>query len=40
MRYNADDQENIAYEYFDEKKATRVSPEAVIKQLQDTIYTI
>lgn len=38
--YNADDPENITYERFDEKKTTRVSPEAVIKQLQDTIDTI
>ncbi|WP_320186845.1 hypothetical protein [Macrococcoides caseolyticum] len=38
--YNADDPENITYERFDEKKIARVSPEAVIKQLQDTIDTI
>ncbi|PTK05741.1 hypothetical protein [Mammaliicoccus sciuri] len=38
--YNADDPENITYERFDEKKTARVSPEAVIKQLQDTIDTI
>ena len=38
--YNADDPENITYERFDEKKTTRVSPEAVIKQLQDSIDTI
>lgn len=40
MGYNADDPENITYERFDEKKTARVSPEAVIKQLQDTIDTI
>lgn len=38
--YNADDPENITYERFDEKKTARVSPEAVIKQLQETIDTI
>ncbi|NGX76992.1 hypothetical protein G6W75_12930 [Staphylococcus sciuri] len=38
--YNADDPENITYERFDEKKTARVSPEAVLKQLQDTIDTI
>ncbi|MFT2142154.1 hypothetical protein [Mammaliicoccus sciuri] len=38
--YNADNPENITYERFDEKKTARVSPEAVIKQLQDTIDTI
>ncbi|PKE26533.1 MULTISPECIES: hypothetical protein [Staphylococcaceae] len=38
--YNADDPENITYERFDEKKSARVSPEAVIKQLEDTINTI
>ncbi|MCJ0914462.1 hypothetical protein MTW86_07760 [Mammaliicoccus sciuri] len=38
--YNADDPENITYERFDEKKTARVSPESVIKQLQDTIDTI
>lgn len=38
--YNADDPENITYERFDEKKTARVSPEAVIKQLQNTIDTI
>ena len=38
--YNADDPENITYERFNEKKSTRVSPEAVIKLLQDTIDTI
>ena len=38
--YNADDPENITYERFDEKKSARVSPEAVIKQLQNTIDTI
>ena len=38
--YNVDDSENITYERFDEKKTARVSPEAVIKQLQDTIDTI
>ncbi|GEM_PF-6982008 len=38
--YNADDPENITYERFDEKKTARVSPEAVIKQLQDTMNTI
>ncbi|EGQ0363060.1 hypothetical protein DDG54_03400 [Staphylococcus pseudintermedius] len=38
--YNADDPENITYERFDEKKTARVSPEAVIKQLHDTIDTI
>ncbi|PKE50737.1 hypothetical protein [Macrococcoides caseolyticum] len=38
--YNADDPENITYERFDEKKTARVSPETVIKQLQDTIDTI
>ena len=38
--YNADDPANITYERFDEKKSARVSPEAVIKQLQDTIDTI
>ncbi|WP_419744090.1 hypothetical protein ACN5ZK_13020 (plasmid) [Macrococcoides bohemicum] len=38
--YNADDPENITYERFDEKKTARVSPEAIIKQLQDTIDTI
>lgn len=38
--YNADDPENITYERFDEKKSDRVSPEAVIKQLEDTINTI
>lgn len=40
MGYNTDDPENITYERFDEKKTARVSPEAVIKQLQDTIDTI
>ena len=40
MGYNADDPENITYERFDEKKTARVSPEAVLKQLQDTIDTI
>ncbi|EHR83682.1 hypothetical protein NME78_09860 [Staphylococcus epidermidis] len=40
MSYNADNPENITYERFDEKKTARVSPEAVIKQLQDTIDTI
>ncbi|ARQ05706.1 hypothetical protein MACA111363_09175 [Macrococcoides canis] len=38
--YNADDPENITYERFDEKKTVRVSPEAVIKQLQQTIDSI
>lgn len=38
--YNADDPENITYERFEEKKTARVSPETVIKQLQDTIDTI
>lgn len=38
--YNADDPENITYERFEEKKTARVSPEAVIKQLEDTINTI
>lgn len=38
--YNADDPENITYERFDEKKTARVSPEAVIKQLQQTIDSI
>ncbi|MDU3556098.1 MAG: hypothetical protein E7F69_00355 [Staphylococcus epidermidis] len=40
VSYNADNPENITYERFDEKKTARVSPEAVIKQLQDTIDTI
>ncbi len=40
MGYNADDPENITYERFDEKKTARVSPEAVIKQLQDTIQQL
>ena len=40
MGYNADDPENITYERFDEKNTARVSPEAVIKQLQETIDTI
>lgn len=38
--YNADDPENISYERFDEKKTARVSPESIIKQLQDIIDTI
>lgn len=38
--YNADDPENITYERFDEKKTARMSPEVVIKLLQDTIDTI
>ncbi|HHW6502804.1 TPA: hypothetical protein ACU2UG_002637 [Staphylococcus aureus] len=38
--YNADNPENITYERFDEKKTARVSPETVIKQLQDTIDAI
>lgn len=40
MGYNADDPENITYERFDEKKTACVSPEAVIKQLQDTIQQL
>lgn len=40
LGYNANDPENITYERFDDKKTARVSPEAVIKQLQHTIDTI
>jgi len=35
--YKVDDPENITYERLDEKKTARVSPEAVIKLLQETI---
>ncbi|HHW6760911.1 TPA: hypothetical protein ACU2V2_002693 [Staphylococcus aureus] len=38
--FNADNPENIIYERFDDKNTARVSPEAVIKQLQDTIDKI
>lgn len=38
--FNADNPENIIYERFDDKNIARVSPEAVIKQLQDTIDKI
>lgn len=40
MSYKAEDPKNITYKPFDEKKTTRVSPEAVIKQLQDTIQQL
>lgn len=40
VSYKADDPKNITYERFDEKKTARVSPEAVIKQLQDTVHQL